>query len=282
MTSSSTTSVSNSIGQLLALASTRLRQVSDAPQLDAERLLLKVLAKPESSWLQAHDEDTLTAAQTSRFTDLVEARASGKPLAYLLGEWDFYSRTFYINEQVLIPRPSTEALIDAALRKIEELIRQDAKRPLALADIGTGSGCIAVTLALEVREKVSIMATDISQEALAVAKRNAQRHGVLDRIEFLHGTMLEPVAGRKIDLIVSNPPYVSTKEVVQAGTSVDTLGLCYEPPRALDGGPDGNMYLTQLRNSGIAAVLESAGGVLEVLNRKKRAFGMMPKAVWWR
>ena len=266
MARSSTASVNNSVGQLLRVASTSLRKVSDAPQLDVERLLLKVLAQPESSWLQAHGDDTLTEAQASRFTALVKARASGKPLAYLLDEWHFYGRPFYISEQVLIPRPSTEALIDAALSKIEELIGRKTPGPIALADIGTGSGCIAVTLALEVREKISIIATDISEEALAVATRNAQRHGVLDRIEFLHGTMLEPVAERKIDLIVSNPPYVPTKEVARADASIDTLGLRYEPPRALDGGPDGTRYLTLLRNSGIPAVLESVGGTIEVLN----------------
>ena len=260
MARSSTASVNNSVGQLLRIASTSLRKVSDAPQLDVERLLLKVLTQPESSWLQAHGDDTLTEAQASHFTALVKARASGKPLAYLLGEWHFYGRPFYISEQVLIPRPSTEALIDAALSKIEELIGRKTPGPLALADIGTGSGCIAVTLALDVREKISIIATDISEEALAMATKNAQRHGVLDRIEFLPGTMLEPVAERKIDLIVSNPPYVPTKEVARADASIDTLGLRYEPPRALDGGPDGKKFVRELERSALSAVYETLNG----------------------
>jgi len=246
--------------------------------MDAERLLLHVLKRSETSWLYAHDDTELERTQRANLHDVTDQRATGKPLAYILGEWEFYGRPFFVNESVLIPRPSTEDLIDAALSAISRLA---GSRPLVVADIGTGSGCIAITLILESRSRnphsagalrgkreLRVIATDISEAALAVARQNAKRHGVLDQIEFLHGDMLvpfDPASWRaqgkpQVDLLVSNPPYVPTAELADAPNNPATFGLAFEPQVALDGGADGHQYLSIIKNSGIPAVVETQHG----------------------
>jgi len=134
-----------------------------------------------------------------------------------------------------------------------------------MADVGTGSGCVAVTLVLESRIRnleVSIMATDISGEALSVARRNAERHGVADVIEWLEGDLLEPLRGRQVDMIVSNPPYVPSAELGRAGDRRETLGLTFEPRAALDGGANGLQYIEELQRTGRPVLLETQGGRL--------------------
>jgi len=239
----------------IQLGREQLAEVSDASKLDAERLLLSVIEKQEMSWVYAHSNEVLNTDQLKQFEELVEERKTGRPLAYILGEWEFYGRPFYVNENVLVPRPETEELIE----KAQKFIRPQ----MIVADIGTGSGIIAVTLALET--EASIIATDISPAALEVAKRNAARHGVKDRIEFLEGDMLAPIVDRQIDLIVSNPPYVPTDELSQR-TNKDTRGLIYEPRVALDGGYDGTKYVQQLQNQKLPAFAESFGGKIISLN----------------
>ncbi|MDZ4225213.1 MAG: hypothetical protein U1C49_00035 [Candidatus Andersenbacteria bacterium] len=132
----------------LIYISQTLERVSDAPRLDAERLLLCVVGKQESSWLYAHSEQELTEKQKNQMSRLVARRQSGEPLAYILGHQEFYGRDFIVTKDVLIPRSATEDLIDRALEVIEDMTREK-KRPLVIADIGTGSGCIVVTLLLE-------------------------------------------------------------------------------------------------------------------------------------
>lgn len=223
----------------------RLVAVSDAPELEAR-------------WLLEETQDL------KKLETMVVERATGKPLAYVLGHWDFYGRTFVVTPDVLIPRPTTEALIEESL----EVIKQKSKalaRPLILADIGTGSGCVAVTLLLESPGWIKkVYATDISPAALVVAKKNAEQCGVADRIEFLEGSMLNPLVGHKVDLIVSNPPYVPTAELerVLVSPAPDTLGLRFEPRAALDGGPNGQKFIEQIRNTGVPAVLEVIGGII--------------------
>lgn len=244
-----------------------LSVISDAPHLDAQRLLLHVLQQQEVSWLFAHPEQELTSQQQQLFRQLVDERAAGQPLAYLLGTAEFYGREFLVNEHVLIPRPSTESLTDQALPYIDEWYKK-WQRPIVIADIGTGSGCIAITLALSFSPPyeggggVVIYATDISAPALQIAQQNAQRHGVLDKIEFLQGNMLEPLKYKKIDLIVSNPPYISTNQI--------SPDLAFEPRQALDGGPNGQQYINQIKASGLPALVESTGGHIEFFNIKSR------------
>lgn len=240
----------------LALAVTRLASASDAAQLDADRLLLHVLNKKESSWLTAHGEEELTPEQQEEFERLANERATGKPLAYILGEWEFYGRMFYVTPDVLVPRPETENLIEEALKYVTP--------GMTVADIGTGSGVIAVTLALETR--ANILATDISPAALRVATKNAQRHGVEKQIEFIQEDMTISLGKRKIDLIVSNPPYLPAEALAKAGYSTDTLGLNFEPRIALDGGKDGQDFIRKIQASGIPALVETTGGGIKKLN----------------
>lgn len=277
-----------------------LTGASDAPRLDIERILMHVLGQPESAWLYAHGEEPLTTKQQEEFDRMLAERAMGKPLAYVLGEWEFYGRMFYVTEDVLVPRPETEELVEAALQYINILIQRQKEKEIIVADVGTGSGCIAVTLALVTPsgsplsggeaphlshllrkergkfsspdkgrlEEVSFIATDLSPTALAVAIKNARRYGVEGQIEFLQGDMLEPIKNRKIDLIVSNPPYVPTGEFQPQHTrgKIETQGLNFEPRLALDGGEDGQRYIEQIAASGIPAIVEGTGGEILKFN----------------
>lgn len=261
------TGASYSIAALLRQAATTLSAVSDAPRLDAERLLLHVLQQREAAWLYSHADQLVATSAAAHFTQLVTQRLTGLPLAYILGYQEFYGRPFLVTPAVLIPRPDTEALIDQALAFIHEHFFPTA--PLRLADIGTGSGCVAVTLALELRSTypgLQVIATDISPAALAVATTNARRHQVVDNISFRQGDMLAPLdltyGKPAVDLIVSNPPYVPTSEIDRAGQIPDTVGLLYEPRKALDGGEDGQRYITILRSAGVPLIVEGTGGTI--------------------
>lgn len=253
----------SSIKSQIQKAQLQLTKISDAPHLDAAWLMLHVLGQKESSWLQAHGDEELDEESRAKYQGLVERRVAGEPLAYLMGYGGFYGRRFVLNDNVLIPRPSTEDLIDETLKVIMEMIRSRSRRLLTVADVGTGSGCIAVTLALESPYIDRILATDISPAALIIARKNAQIHGVLDRIEFLEGNMLEPLKDKKIDLIVSNPPYLSAAALAKAGRAIDTAGLMFEPRQALNGGEDGQDFIRQIEASGITAIVEGTGGQIQ-------------------
>ncbi len=247
------------IAQALKFGIKELPGISDAPDLDAPCLLLYILHRTEVSWLWAHGEETVSDTQRQHYQQLLAERKTGRPLAYILGSWEFYGREFIVTPDVLIPRPSTEELIDQALEFINKEYTR-LGRPLTIADIGTGSGCIAVTLALEMPKMIKkVYATDVSTAALIIARQNAERHGVAAKIEFVTGDMLEPLIDKKIDLIVSNPPYVPSGEL-ESPSSVETQGLKFEPVIALDGGPDGQKYLRQLQTSLFPKIVESMHG----------------------
>ena len=190
--------------------------------MEAEVLLAYILGTSRAV-LIAHPERPLTPAQLDRYQALVRRRAADYPLPYLTGRLEFYGLEFEVTPEVLIPRPETEMLVELAL----------ARQPASAVDVGTGSGCIAVSLAVHLPE-ATIYATEISPAALAVARRNAERHGVAERVRLLAGDLLSPCPG-PVDLIVSNPPYVSTGERASLPASVRE----YEPSLALDGGSDG-------------------------------------------
>jgi release factor glutamine methyltransferase len=236
-----------------------LGATSDAPDIDSQQLLLRALRQSEPSWLYTHGDELVSEAAADMFALEIAARKQGKPLAYILGEAHFMGRAFFVNEHVLIPRPETEDLVSQAIA----IITRDYPTG-TIADIGTGSGCIAITLALALPD-IQIVATDISTEALAVARRNAKQHAVFNRIDFLHGDMLAPLHGRPIDFIVSNPPYVPTAEIDQASNNPETYGLTFEPRGALDGGPTGDQFVSILKQSGIPAILETRGGAIVLI-----------------
>ena len=256
-----------SIKEALYNAKKVLQPVSDAPALDAQWLMLEVLGPGEASWLISHGEDKLTREQKKRFESLIRRRKTGEPLAYILGEWAFYGRKFIVNKDVLIPRPDTEKLVEEAVRVIDKM-HNEKRRKLVVADVGTGSGCIAITLLLETGKINRVIAVDVSEKALKTARRNAIRYGVNSEITFVRGDMLEPTRKKSVDLIISNPPYVPASELKKAALSStpDTQGLCFEPRLALDGGADGQSYVNQIKESGIPAVVESVGGELKLFN----------------
>jgi release factor glutamine methyltransferase len=220
------------IAAALRAATVRLAAGSDTARLDAEVLLAFVLDR-DRTHLRAWSERVLEHAAAAHFTDLVERRAEGVPVAYLTGEREFWSRPFRVRPGVLIPRPETEVLVERALALIPPA------EPWDVLELGTGSGIIAITLAAE-RPKAGITATDLSTEALAVARENAVRHGVSDRIEFRLGRWFDAVpVQRRYALIASNPPYVAT-----ADPHLDRGDVRFEPALALRSGPDGLDDLT--------------------------------------
>ncbi len=283
------------IGEILRNITKSLTNYSDAPHIDAQRIILHVLKQREPSYLLAHATDVLTAPQLQEITSMVTQRKTGMPLAYILGEADFYGRTFIVTPDVLIPRPDTETLIEKALEYVKKNFEN--KKEVTIADICTGSGIIAITLALELVRltkalpavlagiSYKLVATDTSPAALRIAKLNAEKHGVADKIEFIEGDMLNPIKNQHVDLIVSNPPYIPTAELAQLSlrgaesdeaistyhaarllrsarndSSLETRGLMFEPRIALDGGPDGQLFVDQIKASGIPAIIETTGG----------------------
>jgi release factor glutamine methyltransferase len=216
-------------GDARTAATARLRSAPDphTAALDADVLLAYVLGVGKEA-LYAHPERELSAAEDGRFRDLVERRSRGEPVAYLRGFKEFYGLRFQVDPRVLIPRPETEVLVDAARERI-------AGRPLRVVDVGTGSGAIAVAIAAH-EQSVRIIATDSSRDALVVAEANALANGVADRVEFRQGDLLAPITER-VDLISANLPYLrddTVKEWVGERSS-----LAFEPWEAVVAGPDG-------------------------------------------
>ncbi len=216
--------VNASVGDRLRHATTALAERTDCPRIEAEALLAHCLGRPRS-WLFAHATEPITAAPDRRFGELLERRLRGEPLAYLTGQREFWSLTLAVGPEVLIPRPETEGLVELALRFIPG--------PSArVADLGTGSGAIALALASE-RPGWDISATDVSPEALALARRNAERLG-LANIGFRLGDWCRALDSGDYDLILANPPYIADGDPAVAD-DVRT----HEPGLALYAGPGG-------------------------------------------
>lgn len=229
---------------------------SASPRLDAEVLAALALNLRRLDLYLQFDRP-LEAEQLDAIRDLVRRRGDGEPVAHITGRREFYGRSFSVSPQVLIPRPDTETLVQLALAEARR--RAPGGEGLRIADIATGSGCIAVTLAVEL-PGAEVVATDLSEAALEVARDNAQAHGVTGRVEILSGSWCEPLAGRRFDIVVSNPPYVTTVEM--AGLAADVRD--HEPRLALDGGTDGLCAYRSLMPS-MAALLEPGGwAALEV------------------
>jgi release factor glutamine methyltransferase len=203
------------------------------------RVLAAAALQVEPVWLIAHDTDPLGPDQQTRLDGLFERRRAGEPVAYILGEREFHGRPFRVGPATLIPRPETEHLVEAALARGPASARA--------LDIGTGSGCIAITLKLE-RPDWRVTAVDLSAEALAVAQDNGTR---LDaEVEWLESDLFASLAGRRFDLIVSNPPYVP-----EADPHLGLGDVRFEPRTALASGPDGL--------DAIRAIVERAPAYLE-------------------
>lgn len=208
-------------------------------RLNAEVLLAHQLHIRRIS-LYLNFDQPLSAEEVSGYRNLIRRRLKHEPLQYITGTQEFWSLSFEVNPHVLIPRPETEILVEQAVR-LSKRINNNAS--LRILDMGTGSGIISVALAKEILHG-SITATDISEKALDTALRNAQQHGVSERITFLEGDLFEPLMDERtpFDLIVSNPPYVCSHELPNLLPEV----AVYEPRLALDGGRDGMDYLMRI------------------------------------
>jgi len=220
----------NSIQNILSEAVKRLSAENiDSPRLDAEILLAHVLNCRRLN-IYVDSEKILPLGAVLKFNELINRRLKKIPVAYLVGKKDFMGLTFAVNENVLIPRPETEILTEI----VGEYLR-GLENPI-FADLGTGSGAIPISI-LKFVKKARAVAVDISAEALDVAKFNAQKFFVEDRIKFFCGNLFEPLTG-KFDAIISNPPYIPTSDIKNLQAEVKT-----EPIIALDGGADGlNFY----------------------------------------
>lgn len=208
---------------------------SDSPRLDAEILLASVL-KCQRVKLYVQFEEEVSEANRAAFRELVKKRAEGAPVAYLVGTKEFYQVRLHVNPAVLIPRSDSETLVVEALARLKGL-----EKPRAV-DVGTGSGCLALACA-EHQKSARFIAIDLSPEALAVARANAERLNLDARVEFRQGDLLEPVLGEEpFDLILSNPPYIASGVIPTLEPTVRD----FEPHLALDGGPDGLRVVARL------------------------------------
>ena len=261
------------IGEVLRDAAVRLEPVGGTGRLDAVFLLAHAGGVSRAEMI-AHRERELGPEIVQRFEELVEQRERGAPLAYVTGEAGFYGRMFGVDARVLVPRPETELAVEWAVRHLRATGRENG----TAADVGTGSGAIAVTLAAEL-PGLGVYASDVSQDALAVARRNAARNEVFQRVTFLHGDLAEPVLPyAPFDCVVANLPYVPTAECATAPDPVS-----FEPLLARDGGGDGlALYrrfvpaLPKLVGPRGIAVLEAAPGNARALEALVR--GALPQA----
>ena len=208
---------------------------SDTPRLDAQ-ILLAFVRKCSRIELYTNFNTPLTDAERAQMRDLVKRRSQAEPVAYLVGHREFFSLNFKVTKDVLIPRPDTETLVLEALEFAKTLVTP------RILDLCTGSGCIAVSLAVSQPAAVCT-ATDISPAALQIAQENANTHKVADRIEFLEGDLFAAIPGEaRFDLIVSNPPYVPEGEIAALDPDVRN----HEPLSALKAGPDGMLFLNPI------------------------------------
>ena len=229
------------IDKLVQQITGQLSSISDSALLDAQVLLAHIIGK-DRTWIVSHPGYQLDIDQMNSLRTAVQRLIQGQPLPYVLGSWEFFGIPFYVTPHVLIPRPETELLVEYALSWCCRSL-DNCSYPLRIADIGTGTGCIAVSLLLNLppdTPKPKLTACDISIKALHIAKINAERHQVMDNITFLQADLLSPFQPSSLDLVCANLPYIPSPVL-------DKLSVAQHEPRlALDGGPTGIYLLQQL------------------------------------
>jgi release factor glutamine methyltransferase len=243
-------------GDAIAWAVETLRDTSETPRLDAEVLLAHTLGWSRARVLSRLQE-TISDEMLQQFRTLILRRAAREPVAYLVGRKEFYGLEFVVDRRVLVPRPETETLVDTALEWAKQ-----RPGPLVIADVGTGSGCIAVALAVHLPQ-AHIYAIDLSSDALAVARQNVIRHHVDASVTLLTGDLLAPLP-QPVDLLVSNPPYTVLDEV-------DPGVRMHEPHLALDGGSDGLAVYRRLFAAAPSALRPGGALMLEIGATQARA-----------
>ena len=252
------------VGEALRAAIERLRASGSAtPMLDAELLIAHVL-RIDRSGVLAHPEAPLSGAQEAAIASAVDRRAAGEPVAYIRGLKEFYGLAFAVDRRVMIPRPETELVVDLAVgwiaARLTSAPRPAGTPPLRVADVATGSGAVAVALAATLRRRgflphVDLLASDLSEDALAVAVENGVAHAVADRIRFRHADLL-PSNEPAFDLVLANPPYVPSGDLPDL-----PVAASFEPSIALDGGPDGLGLVRRLIGL-LPAALDPAGAAM--------------------
>ena len=285
------------VGETLDGLISRLEKTSDMPGLDAQVLLARLLDRPRS-WVLAHPEAPLTGNRYTALEALVGRLEGGEPLPYIVGHWEFFGLEFEVTPDVLIPRPETELLVERALtwlRSRPTLKRRaidtksaetDWEMPRAL-DVGTGSGCIAIALAVNTPE-LRITATDISSAALRVARRNSERLGVANRVTFLESDLIpdtispnsllpDPLLPTSFSLIVANLPYIPTNTLYK----IPVYGR--EPTLALDGGSDGLVLIRRILTEAPDRLISGGLFLMEIEASAgpavlSLAYGAFPKA----
>lgn len=217
------------VKEALIFGANSLKKSSSIPNKEA-RILLAHLLKKDQMWLITHEDEDIDCLDA--YNELILRRINHEPIEYITNQASFYLRDFYVDNRVLIPRPETEILIDKVVD-----VSKSFENP-QIVEVGCGSGIISIMLAL-LLPQAKITAVDISYKALEVAKINAKKHGVEKRIEFMQSDLLQKIDNKKIDILVSNPPYIAD------GESLD-VGLSYEPDVALFGGSIGDEILKKL------------------------------------
>ena len=236
------------IGAALESARRSLQQKSTSATLDAQVLLAAALGRSRA-WLLAHPEIELSEPQAHSYLESLEQLLAGTALPHVLGEWEFYGRRFRLSPAVLIPRPETELVVEKALE-----LAGVVGTSLSVFDVGTGCGCLAITLAMDL-PAARVVASDVSRESLRIARLNAQEHGVTSRIRMVQADLLDGLLGR-FDIVCANLPYVRT---------ADLEGLLGREPRlALDGGADGLLIIRRLIKDLPRCLRPGGGAVLEI------------------
>jgi release factor glutamine methyltransferase len=228
------------------------RKGIDSPRLNIEHLLADALGKRRIDLYLEFDR-TLSENELAPLREKVRRRAEGEPLQYLLGSWDFFGRAFRTDPRALIPRPETEVLVEIVLK----VIRAKPSSRTCLLDVGTGSGVLAITFALEC-PNLQIVGSDVSPLALNLARENAERQGLNGRIEWVESDLLSSVAG-SFDFLVANLPYIPTAELPKLAPEVKR-----DPQLALDGGPDGLAVIRRLLQEAPKVLRDGAFVILEV------------------
>ncbi len=253
-----------SIQECLLHVSQQLLRVSETSSLDAQVLVAHHLGKSRS-WVLAHPEAPLTPDQQNGITTATARIMGGEPLPYVIGHWEFYGLDFHLTPAVLIPRPETELLVERAIN----WLRAHPTRRKAI-DVGTGSGCIGIALAMNIPD-LHLLLTDISSKAMNVAYMNAEDYGLLGRLEFIQTDLLDGVSG-PFDLICANLPYIPT-------SLVKTLPVGEREPRlALDGGLHGTIVINRLLKQAPNRLAPGGLMLLEIESSQGRAFTPLTKA----
>jgi release factor glutamine methyltransferase len=264
---------SMTIGDAIAWGTSLLDESDVIPaarsRSDAILLLRHVLGIPHAE-MYAYRERPLTALQTEAFNAQIQQRLRGVPIQYIVGEQEFFGLPFHITPDVLIPRPETEHLVEAAIARLRDV------KGARIADVGTGSGAIAVALAHSL-PTAEVAALDISRAALTIAAANAKKNGVTGRIRFVESDLLNAVAGERFDAIVSNPPYVADFERKSLPAEVRE----YEPAQALFAGPTGLEMYRRLVPSALPLLLSGGWLMMEIGHGQRDAVRALLRDADW-